>query len=189
MVVSAVHPDAELRLPGVGVNPTRAGIIEALREMGADIAVEEERVVGGEPVGDIVVRSSELHGITVAGDTIPRLIDEIPALAVAAAFASGRTVIRDARELRVKESDRIASVASQLSRLGVKIEELDDGMIIEGGHSIDGGDVESMADHRLAMALAIAGLAAQKPIRLSDGDAVSISYPMFWEHLQQASQS
>jgi 3-phosphoshikimate 1-carboxyvinyltransferase len=189
MVAATVHPDAELRLTGVGVNPTRSGIIEALREMGADIAVEEERGVGGEPVGDIVVRSSELHGIPVEGDIIPRLIDEVPALAVAAAFATGRTEIRDARELRVKESDRITAVASQLSRLGVTIEELDDGMVIEGGHGIEGGDVASFGDHRLAMALAITGLAAKNPVRLSDSAAVSISYPMFWEHLQQVSDS
>ena len=189
MVAAAVHPDAELRLPGVGVNPTRSGIIEALREMGADIAVEEERVVGGEPVGDIVVRSSELRGITVEGDTIPRLIDEVPALAVAAACATGRTEIRDARELRLKESDRIAAVASQLSRLGVRVEELDDGIIIEGGGGINGGDVASFGDHRLAMALAIAGLVSAKSVRLSDSAAVGISYPMFWEHLQQVTHS
>jgi 3-phosphoshikimate 1-carboxyvinyltransferase len=188
MVAAALHPDAELRLPGVGVNPTRSGIIDVLRAMGADVSVDEERTVGGEPVADLVVRSSSLHGVDVAGDMVPRLIDEVPALAVAAAFARGTTRIRDARELRVKESDRIATVVSQLAALGVKIEERDDGMVIEGGTGVRGGDVRSFGDHRLAMALAAAGLAAADDVRIADADAVGISYPAFWEHLAQLSE-
>ncbi len=183
MVAAAVHPDAELRLTGVGINPTRSGIIDVLREMGADVEVQEERQAGGEPVADIVVRSSQLHGVTVGGEMIPRLIDEVPALAVAAAFAHGTTEIRDAAELRVKESDRVASVVSQLAALGVPISECPDGMRIEGGSGIRGGRVHSFADHRLAMALAIAGLASNDGVVLDDADAVNISYPDFWEHL------
>ncbi len=188
MVAAAVHPDAELRLTSVGINPTRSGIVDVLREMGADIAIEEERAVGGEPAADIVVRSSRLRGVTVEGEMIPRLIDEVPALAVAAACAEGTTTIRQAQELRVKESDRIASVASQLRQLGVEVDERDDGMVIEGGR-IEGGDVESFGDHRLAMALAVAGLAASGPIQLGDSGAVSISYPEFWQHLEQVREA
>jgi 3-phosphoshikimate 1-carboxyvinyltransferase len=173
MVAAAAHPDAEVRLTGVGLNPTRTGI-------------EEERIVGGEPVGDVVVRSSRLRGIEVAGDLVPRLIDEVPALAVAAACADGETIVRDAKELRVKESDRIATVAAELRRLGARVEERDDGMTIEGG-TLAGGAVASHGDHRLAMALAAAGLVARGPTRLSDAGAVTISYPDFWEHLERFS--
>jgi 3-phosphoshikimate 1-carboxyvinyltransferase len=190
MVAAAVHPDAEVRLTGVGTNPTRSGIIDVLREMGADLSVEEERQIGGEPVADIVVRSSRLTGITVGGEMIPRLIDEVPALAVAAAFASGTTTIRDAQELRVKESDRIATVVSQLQAMGAMIEERDDGMVIEGrtsGASLRGATTDSHGDHRLAMAIAIAALAAEGETRLSDAEAVSISYPEFWSCLERLS--
>ncbi len=187
MVAAAVHPDAELHLTGVGVNPTRSGVIDALREMGADVSVEEERTVAGEPVADIVVRSSELRGIEIGGDMIPRLVDELPALAVAAAFARGTTVIRDAAELAVKESDRIASTVNELSALGVKISPREDGMIVEGGTGIAGGDARSYGDHRLAMALAIAGLTSREGVRVDEAECVSVSYPTFWEHLASMS--
>ena len=183
MVAAAVHRDAEIHLTGVGMNPTRSGIVDALREMGADISVEEERTVAGEPVADVVVRSSRLDGADVDGELLLRLIDEVPALAVAAAFARGKTTISGAGELRVKESDRIASVASQLSALGVTVEERPDGMVIQGG-TVAGGDVRSFGDHRLAMALAIAGLAGRGDVRIEDADCVSVSYPAFWQHLQ-----
>ncbi len=185
MVAAAVHPDAEIALPGIGVNPTRSGIIDALRAMGADISVEEERVVGGEPVADVVVRSSRLEATEVSGDMIPLLLDETPALAVAAAFARGTTVIRDAEELVVKESNRIATTASQLRALGVKIEERGDGMVIEGGGAVTGGDVRSFGDHRLAMALAVAGLAGTGEVRIDEAEAVSVSYPGFWDDLER----
>jgi 3-phosphoshikimate 1-carboxyvinyltransferase len=185
MVAAAVHPDAEIRIEGVGVNPTRAGVIDVLREMGADVAVDEERTVGGEPVADVTVRSSRLTGVVINGDTIPRLIDEVPVLAVAAALANGTTRIRDAGELRVKESDRIATVASELRKLGARIEEHDDGMTIEGGGALIGADVDSGGDHRLAMALAIAALCARGETRLSDAGAVAISYPDFWGCLER----
>lgn len=185
MVAAAIHPDAELLLTGVGINPTRTGIIDALQAMGADLAIEEERQVAGEPVADIIVRSSRLHGIPVGGELLLRLIDEVPVLAVAAAFAEGTTEIRDAEELRVKESDRVATVVSQLSALGVAISERDDGMIIEGGGGFESGTVRSFGDHRLAMALAVAGLAAKGDVRIDDADAVAVSYPDFWAHLSR----
>jgi 3-phosphoshikimate 1-carboxyvinyltransferase len=185
MVAAAIHPDAELRLTGVGMNPTRTGIIDVLRAMGADIAVEEERQVAGEPAADIVVRSSRLQGATIEGAMIPRLIDEIPVIAVAAAFAEGTTVIRDASELTVKESNRIASTVSQLAALGAAITEQPDGMTIEGGGGLHVGSVESFADHRLAMALAVAGLVASGDVRIRGAEAVAISYPDFWTHLSQ----
>jgi 3-phosphoshikimate 1-carboxyvinyltransferase len=184
MVAAAVHPDAELHLPGVGVNPTRSGIVDVLREMGADIALHEERVVAGEPVADVVVRSSRLRGVTVAGDTIPRLLDEVPAIAVAAAFADGTTEIRDAQELVVKESDRVATTAEQLARLGVDVTPRADGMAIRGGRRLRGATVESHGDHRLAMALAVAALNAEGATELKRADAVAVSYPVFWEHLE-----
>ncbi len=187
MVAAAVHPDAEIVLPGIGVNPTRSGIIDALRAMGADVSVEEERVVGGEPVADVVVRSSRLDATEVSGEMIPRLLDETPVLAVAAAFARGTTVIRNAEELVVKESNRIATTASQLRALGVKIEERDDGMAIEGGGAVTGGDVRSFGDHRLAMALAIAGLAGTGEVRIDEAEVVSVSYPGFWDDLERIS--
>jgi 3-phosphoshikimate 1-carboxyvinyltransferase len=185
MVAAAVHPDAEIALPGIGINPTRSGIIDALRAMGADISVEEERVVGGEPVADVVVRSSRLEATEVSGDMIPLLLDETPVLAVAAAFARGTTVIRDAEELVVKESNRIATTASQLRALGVKVEERGDGMAIEGGGAVTGGDVRSFGDHRLAMALAIAALAGAGEVRIDEAEAVSVSYPAFWDDLER----
>jgi 3-phosphoshikimate 1-carboxyvinyltransferase len=183
-IVAAVsHPDAELRLTGVGLNPTRTGILDALREMGGDISVEEERTVGGEPVGDVVARSSRLHGASFGGEIILRMIDEIPALAVAAARAEGETTIRDAHELRVKESDRISAVASQLIALGARVDEREDGMTIAGGAALEGGDVTSFGDHRLAMAWAVAALGARGDVRIDGAEAASVSYPDFWQHL------
>jgi 3-phosphoshikimate 1-carboxyvinyltransferase len=187
MVAATVHPDAELRLTGVGVNPTRTGIIDALRSMGGDIAIEEERVAGGEPVADIVVRSSRLEATEVSGAMVPRLLDEIPVLAVAAAFAHGTTLVRDAQELVVKESNRIETTVSQFASLGLRVEARDDGMSIAGGQTARGGHVRSFGDHRLAMALAVAGLVGDAPVSIDEADAVSVSYPAFWEHLEQVS--
>jgi 3-phosphoshikimate 1-carboxyvinyltransferase len=187
IVAAVVHPDAELRLTGVGINPTRTGIIDALRAMGADLAVEEERVSGGEPVADIVVRSSRLEATEVGGAMIPRLLDEVPVLAVAALAATGTSIVRDAQELVVKESNRVETTASQLSALGVRVEATDDGLRIDGGQRPHGGDVRSFGDHRLAMALAIAGLCGDGDVRIAEADAVSVSYPDFWAHLAEVS--
>jgi 3-phosphoshikimate 1-carboxyvinyltransferase len=188
MVAAAVHPDAEVRLTGVGINPTRTGIIDVLRSMGADLDIEEERTVAGEPVADIVVRSSRLNGTVIAGDLVPRLIDEVPALAVAAAYADGLTEIRDAAELAVKESNRIATTASQLRALGAAVAERDDGMTIEGGRRLGGGAVQSFGDHRLAMALAAAGLVGEGDVVIEGAEAVAVSYPEIWDHLERLSE-
>jgi 3-phosphoshikimate 1-carboxyvinyltransferase len=185
MVAAALHPDAEVRLMGVGINPTRSGVIDVLRAMGADLAVEEERQVAGEPVADIVVRSSKLTGTEIAGDNVRSAMDEVPALAVAAAFAQGQTEVREASELRVKESDRVTSVVSQLSALGVQIDERDDGMVVDGGKGVPGGTVHAFGDHRLAMAFAVAGLASRDGVTIDDAECVSVSYPAFWKHLEQ----
>jgi len=187
MVAAAAHPDAEIRLTGVGVNPSRSGIIDALASMGASIAVEEERMWGCEPVADIVVRSSPLRGTVIEGSLIPRLIDEIPVLAVAASLARGETVIRQARELRVKESDRIRTTVLELRRLGASIEELPDGMIIQGVGRLKGGVCASHGDHRLAMTMAVAGLLAQDETVVRGAEAASVSYPGFWHDLEQLS--
>jgi len=178
-----MHPDAELHLPGVGVNPTRSGIIDVLRAMGADLEVTEEREQGGEPVADITVRSSRLAPVEVSGDLVPRLIDEIPVLAVAAALTPGRTVVRDAAELRVKESDRVATTCRELRRLGARVEELPDGLAIDGVQSLRGARCQSDGDHRLAMALGVAGLLARGETVIEGAEAAEVSYPGFWSDL------
>ncbi len=187
LVAAAVHPEAEIVLPKVGVNPTRTGLLDALSMMGATVDLAEERMVGEEPVADITVRSSRLRGVEVSGELTLRMIDELPALAVAAAFAEGRTVVRDAEELRVKESDRIASLVRELRRLGVTIDERPDGFAIEGGHALRGAGVSGGGDHRLSMALAVAGLLADGQTVVEDAEAVAVSYPGFWGDLEQAS--
>ena len=144
--------------------------------------------VAGEPVADIVVRSSRLHGTRIDGGHVLSAMDEVPVLAVAAAFAEGETEIRDASELRVKESDRIAATVSQLAALGVSISEHEDGMTVEGGRGVHGGDVQSFGDHRLAMALAAAALAGSGDVRIAGAEAVSVSYPAFWQHLEQITE-
>jgi len=185
LVAAAVHPEARLKLEGVGVNPTRTGILDVLQAMGARLRLERERTEGGEPVADIVIESSQLTGTDVGGEIIPRTIDDIPVLAVAAAVASGTTSIRDAAELRVKESDRIAALAMELGRLGARVEELPDGLIIHGGSRLKGADCRTHGDHRLAMALAVAGLVAQGQTTLDDAEVVAVSYPSFWQDLDR----
>jgi 3-phosphoshikimate 1-carboxyvinyltransferase len=186
LVAGAIHPNARVVIKDCGINPTRTGIIDILLAMGARLKIDNKRLEAGEPLADIVVESSELKGIEVGGDIIPRLIDEIPVLAVAGCVAKGKTVIRDAGELRVKESDRIATVAGELSRLGAKIEPLPDGMIIYGGRPLFGTEVDSHLDHRLAMSLAIAGLVAKGETTIKHAQVAQVSYPAFWQTLQQA---
>jgi 3-phosphoshikimate 1-carboxyvinyltransferase len=187
LVAAAIHPRARVTVTGCGLNPTRTGVIDALRRMGAQITVANERLEAGEPVGDVMAESSVLKGIEISGALIPRLIDEIPALAVAACVAGGTTVIRDAAELRVKESDRIATAARELKRLGADVEERPDGMIIRGGRQLKGTEVSSHGDHRLAMSLAVAGLTAKGETVVADAEAVAISYPAFWRELERLS--
>ena len=184
MVAGVCHPDAELLIKNVGINPTRAGIVTALRIMGADLTLLDEREVAGEPVADILVRTSELKGIELSGDIVPLLIDEIPVIAVAAAIADGETVIKDAEELRVKESDRIQASVTWLKGAGVDVEGTPDGMILGGGNTIGGGEFQSYDDHRLAMSLGVAGLISSDPITVLDPDVAGISYPNFWEIIE-----
>ncbi len=186
LVAAAIIPDSELLITNVGVNPTRTGILEALEMMNADIVQENERVVAGEPVADLRVKHSHLKACTIGGEIIPRLIDEVPILAVAAAFATGTTVIKDAQELRVKESDRLAVMATELGKMGVQIKELPDGLEITGGATLTGTDVDSFTDHRIAMSLAIASLNAQGTTTIHRAEAASISYPDFVATLKQA---
>jgi 3-phosphoshikimate 1-carboxyvinyltransferase len=186
LVAGAIHPNARIVLTGCGINPTRTGIIDILLAMGANLKIDNERLEASEPLADVVVESSELRGIEIGGDIIPRLIDEIPVLAVAGCIAKGKTVIRDAGELRVKESDRIATVVSELSRLGAKIEPLPDGMVIYGGRPLSGTGVDSHFDHRLAMSLAVAGLVARGETAIKNAQVAQVSYPAFWQTLQQA---
>lgn len=180
IVAGLITKGSKLIIKNVGLNPTRTGILTALREMGGDISVVNERIINYEPVGDLIVRSSELKGIEIKSDTIPLLIDEIPILAIAATQARGRTSIQDAEELRYKETDRIRAIATELRRLGVEIEERQDGFDVIGAQEIKGGcTCESYKDHRIAMSLAIAGLVATAPIEINDFECVSISFPNF----------
>lgn len=183
MVAAAAHPNARIRLTNVGVNPTRAGVLDVLRDMGARISAENPRMEGGEPVADLLIESSELNGVEIAGDMIPIVQDEIPALALAASLARGVTTIRDAQELRYKESDRLHATATELSRLGARIEELPDGLVIEGTGSLKGGTCSSYGDHRLAMTLGVAGLLADEEVVITESEVVDVSYPNFWEDL------
>ena len=187
LVAGAIHPQAQIRLLNIGVNPTRSGIIDVLHSMGADLIVCNERTVSGEPVADVEVHSSRLIGTEIGGELIPRLIDEIPLIALAASVAQGKTVIRDAQELRVKESDRISSTIKELSNMGAEIDELPDGMIIHGGKKLRGANCDSHQDHRLAMMLGVAGLVAEGETVIDNAEAADISYSTFWRDLERLS--
>jgi 3-phosphoshikimate 1-carboxyvinyltransferase len=180
LVAASIVPRSIVRLPAVGLNPRRTGLLEALRLMGADIQIERQSESGGEKVGDLVVRHAPLHGIELPEALVPDMIDEFPALFVAAAVAKGRTIVRGAAELRVKESDRIATMAAGLRALGVRIEETPDGAIIDGG-AIEAGVVDSHGDHRIAMSFAAAGLVAKGEVVIRDCANVATSFPGFLE--------
>ncbi len=190
MVAGLCHPNARILIKGVGLNPSRTGIVDVLMEMGAGDALQlvDERIEGGEPVADILVTSTELHGIEIGGDMIPRMLDEVPILAVAACFATGDTVVRDAAELRVKETDRIYTTVTELTRLGADIAATEDGMVIHGkgpGNSeITGAECQSHGDHRLAMSMAVAGLICNGEVTVHGAADASVSYPEFWQHLE-----
>jgi len=188
LVAAAIHPNAHITVTKTGINPTRTGIIDVLLQMGAKLRVKNERTEGGEPVADLEVESSELVGTQIGGSLIPRLIDEIPLIALAGSLARGTTTIREAQELRVKESDRIGATVKELSKLGADIEELPDGMVIHGGRELKGGDCHSHHDHRLAMTLGIAGLVAQGETVIHGAEAVDASYPGFWQDLERLTQ-
>ncbi|ABA89126.1 3-phosphoshikimate 1-carboxyvinyltransferase [Syntrophotalea carbinolica DSM 2380] len=181
MVAALIVPGSELLIRQVGVNPTRSGVIDILRQMGGNIELLNERDCSGEPVADILVKASDLKGVEIGGAVIPRAIDEFPVISVAAAFAEGRTVIRDARELRVKETDRIASMCSQMGALGALVEPREDGMVITGGPSLGAAKVSSLGDHRIGMSMAVAALRASAPVTVTDTECTATSFPGFWE--------
>ena len=185
IVAGLCHPDSRVLVKGVGLNPSRTGIIDALQAMGAGDSLQllNERTEGGEPVADVLATTAQLHSTEIAGDMIPRILDEVPILAVAACFASGETVIRDAEELRVKESDRIATTVEELSRLGADIEAREDGMVIRGTGRLTGATCQSHGDHRLAMSLAICGLLADGDVDVHGAGDAAVSYPGFWDDL------
>jgi 3-phosphoshikimate 1-carboxyvinyltransferase len=184
IAAACLLPGSEVIIEGVGVNPTRTGFLDALREMGADILVESQRESGGEPVADVVMRAGGLRGIEVGGDQVPRMIDEFPILAIVASQAQGTTVVSDAAELRVKETDRIANIAVELRKLGGCIEERPDGFVVEGPTPLSGTQVNSHGDHRLAMSLAIAGLVAEGETTIEAAECIADSFPGFEETLR-----
>lgn len=188
MVAALIVPGSELLIRNVGVNPTRSGIIDILRAMGGNIELLDERIVSGEPVANLLVRASSLRGIEIGGAIVPRAIDEFPVISVAAACAEGTTIIRDAQELRVKETDRIVAIVTELSRLGVILQATTDGMIIQGGAVLHGAEVDSFGDHRIAMSCAIAALQAGSDVTIHDTGCTATSFPNFWELLCQVRQ-
>jgi len=181
-------PNSEIMIKNVGINPTRDGILRVAKEMGGDITILNEKTSGGEPTCDLLVRSSSLKGITIGGEIIPTLIDEIPMIAVMACFAEGITTIKDAQELKVKESNRIDTVVTNLKAMGAHIEATDDGMIIEGGYPLHGAVIDSHLDHRIAMSFAIGALGADGETRIEGADCVKISYPEFYQTLEKLIQ-
>jgi 3-phosphoshikimate 1-carboxyvinyltransferase len=184
-----IVPNSEIIIKNVGINPTRDGILHVCRRSGADIRYENVSQISGEPVADIIVRHSELHGIEIGGSIIPTLIDEIPIIAVLACFAKGQTVIRDASELKVKESNRIDVIAENLSKMGADIIATEDGMVIHGGKPLHGAVIDSKSDHRIAMSFAIAGLMAEGETTIQNAQCVDISYPEFYEDLKRISKN
>jgi len=186
LVAGALVPGSEVAVADVGINPTRTGVLDILRMMGACVEVRDEREEGGEPVGTVAVRAGPLRGVLIGGTVIPRAIDELPVLAVAACLAAGETLIRDAAELRVKESDRVAVLARELGRLGADITPQPDGLVIAGGRRLHGGRVRSGGDHRIAMALAVAGLCADGPVIIEDPACIETSFPGFEAALRRA---
>ncbi len=180
IVLGTIMPDSDILIKNVGVNPTRTGILDVMADMGADITLENPRTVTGEPVADIRVRTSRLHGTTISGDIIPRLIDELPIIAVAGLFAEGKTVIADAEELKVKETNRIRAVCDELKKCGAKIEETADGMIVEGMTPLKCADFKTYGDHRMAMSLCVLAQLCDGTSTIDDGECVAVSYPQFF---------
>lgn len=185
MVAALITRDSELLIRNVGVNPTRTGVIDILRSMGGSIELMNERETSGEPAADILVRSSSLKSVEIGGDLVPRAIDEFPAICVAAACAEGTTTLRDAGELRVKETDRITAMAANLRKLGVQVDECDNGMDIAGVEQLRNSSVESFGDHRIAMSMSIAALVANEGATIKDTDCIATSFPTFFQLLEK----
>lgn len=186
IIAALILPGSEILIKNVGINPTRIGIINVLQKMGANIIQDEIRVENYESFCNLYIRATELKGTTIAREMIPRVIDEIPILAVAATQAEGETVIRDAKELRVKETDRIHAVVENLRRMGAEVDELPDGMIIPGKQNLHGAEIDSFGDHRIAMAFSILGLLAHGETVIHNADCVDISFPGFFLQLEEA---
>ncbi|MDD2981355.1 MAG: 3-phosphoshikimate 1-carboxyvinyltransferase [Hespellia sp.] len=180
-----IVPNSEILIKNVGINSTRAGILKVCEDMGGDISLLNQRTISGEPIADILVRSSQLHGTIVSGEIIPTLIDEIPVIAVMAAAADGITLIRDAAELKVKETDRIETVTDNLSAMGCDITATEDGMIINGGAPLHGATIHTLLDHRIAMAFSIAALIAEGTTNILDSKCVDVSYPSFYDTFEK----
>jgi 3-phosphoshikimate 1-carboxyvinyltransferase len=187
LVAGAIVPESTITLKKVGLNPTRTGILDVLSDMGAKITYENINEEASEPYGDLIVKTSSLKGTIIDGDLIPRLIDEIPIIALAATQAEGKTIIKDAHELRVKETDRIETVVNELKKMGADIEATADGMIINGKTPLKGASVKSHGDHRIGMMLSIAACIAKGSTNLTNSDAIAVSYPTFFEQLNQLS--
>jgi 3-phosphoshikimate 1-carboxyvinyltransferase len=185
LAAALMVPGSTITIEKVGLNPTRTGIIDVFRAMGAEVTVEEQPESSGEPIGSITITCDELKGVEIGGDLIPRLIDEIPIIAVVATQAKGKTIIRDAAELKVKETNRISTTANELRKLGAKVEETEDGLIIEGKTSLHGAICNSHGDHRIGMAMAIAGLATDEGVVVDGAEAIQVSFPGFYELLKQ----
>ena len=185
LVAGAITPGADLTVQNVGLNPSRTGVLDVLEQMGARIELLNGREVAGEPVGDLRVTHGPLQAFTIGAELIPRLVDEIPVLAVAACYAEGMSRVSGAEELRVKETDRLAVMARQLGAMGARIEEFADGLTIEGGVPLHGAEVDSETDHRVAMSLAVAAQVAHGPTQLHRPEAAAVSYPGFWEDLER----
>ncbi|MBC2238994.1 3-phosphoshikimate 1-carboxyvinyltransferase [Listeria booriae] len=181
IVAGLIIPNSKIRLENVGLNPTRTGIIDVVKEMGGKITVEQTSKAGDEPAGTVIVETSDLKGIEIGGDIIPRLIDELPVIALLASQATGQTVIKDAEELKVKETNRIDAVVTELSKMGVALVGTDDGMIIEGNQTLHGATVQSYGDHRMGMMLQVAALLADSDVTLEKAEAINVSYPSFFE--------
>ena len=184
LAAGSLIPNSEILIQNVGINPTRAGIITVCNAMGADLTLLNEHVVSGEPVADLLIRTSQLKTTTIEGAIIPTLIDELPVIALMACFAEGTTIIRDAAELKVKESDRIQVMVDNLTAMGAHVEGTDDGMIIEGGHPLHGAVVDSHLDHRIAMTFAIAGKLASGETEITGAECVNISYPTYYQDME-----
>ena len=188
IALGLITPGSEILIQNVGINPTRSGILTAAAAMGAELTLLNERNVSGEPVADILVTSSSLHGTVIEGAQIPTLIDEIPIIAIMAAFAEGATTIKDAQELKVKESDRIAVVSENLNAMGGKVTPMEDGMIIEGGYPLHGAHIRTFQDHRIAMSFYIAALNADGESTFDDTSCVAVSYPSFYQDIEALMQ-
>jgi 3-phosphoshikimate 1-carboxyvinyltransferase len=187
LVAGAIVPNSTITLQKVGLNPTRTGILDVLNQMGAEISYQNMNDEVSEPFGDLVIKTSSLKGTVIKGDLIPRLIDEIPIIALAATQAEGQTIIQDAQELRVKETDRIKTVVNELKKMGADIEATEDGMIINGRTMLKGAPVQSHGDHRIGMMLSIASCIAEGETTLSNSEAIAVSYPTFYNQLERLS--